>query len=348
VAAGRAIPRIVEVVQFQRCPGPTSFSVERLFHDVRAALPADIHVSVRRNRFASKGVWGRIMDAIGAWRHRGPVNHVLGDVHYLAWLLPRRVTVLTVLDCVTLDRLRGARRWLFWLLWYWWPARRATRITVISEFSKQALLGWVRYPQERIHVVPPPLSPEFAPAEPPLRRGPWRLLQVGTAENKNLDRVIEAVAGLDAVLVVIGALSARQCERLAALDIAYESHVALDRSALLDQYRRAHMLVFASTYEGFGLPIIEAQAIGRPVITGDNSAMPETAGGAACLVDAQDVSDIRRGIQQVIGDPAYAAELVASGFRNAARFAPARIADQYAEVYRAVDRATHEQRGTSP
>lgn len=339
--AGDAAPAAIEVVQFQRRGGPTSFSVERLFQDVRAALPADIHVSVRRNQFASRGALPRIFDAIGAWRRRGAVNHVLGDVHYVAWMLPRRDTVLTVLDCVTLDRLCGMRRWLFWLLWYWWPVRRAARVTVISEFGKQALLRWIRYPRERIHVVPPPLSPEFTRTDPPPRAGPWRVLQVGTVGNKNLDRVIEAVAGLDVVLVVIGALRPAQRERMAALGIAHESHVGLDRPALVEQYRRAHMLVFASTYEGFGLPIIEAQAIGRPVVAGNNSAMPEAAGGAACLVDAQDVADIRRGIVRVMGDPDYAADLVARGFRNAERFAPARIASEYAEIYRAIHRATH-------
>lgn len=329
----------VEVVQFQRRAGPTSFSVERLFDDVRAGLPADIRVSVRLNRYPSRGAWPRLADAIGAWRSRGAVNHVLGDVHYLAWFLPRRTTVLTVLDCVTLDRLRGFRRWIFWLLWYWWPTRRAARVTVISEFSKQALLRWVRYPPERIHVVPPPLSPEFAAAgQPPA--GPWRVLQVGTIDNKNLDRVIEAVAGLDLVLVVVGAVSRGQRERMQALGITHESHVGLERAALLEQYRRAHMLVFASTYEGFGLPIIEAQAVGRPVVAGNNSAMPEAAGGAACLVDSGDVADIRRGIRRVMEDPAYAAELVAGGFRNAARFAPARIAAEYAAIYRSTHRDT--------
>jgi glycosyltransferase involved in cell wall biosynthesis len=329
----------VDVVQFQRRGGPTSFSVERLFDDVRAALPADIRVSVRHNRYASRGAWPRLLDAIGAWRSRGAVNHILGDVHYLAWFLPRRGTVLTVLDCVTLDRLRGFRRWVFWLLWYWWPTRRAAQVTVISDFSRQALLRWVRYPAERIHVVPPPLSPEFAPAGPP-PGGRWRLLQVGTVGNKNLDRVIEAVAGLDLVLVVVGALSPTHRERRAALGIAHESHAGLDRAALLEQYRRANMLVFASTYEGFGLPIIEAQAVGRPVVAGNNSAMPEAAGGAACLVDSSDVADIRRGIRRVMDDPAFAAELVARGYRNAARFAPARIAAEYAAIYRATHRDT--------
>lgn len=327
----------LEVVQFQRRPGPASFSVERLFEDTRRALPADIQVRLRINRFMSRGVLPRIADAFGAWRHRGRINHVLGDVHYLAWLLPRRRTILTVLDCVTLERLGGFRRWIFWLLWYWWPTRRAARITVISEFSKAALLRNVRYPHDRVHVIPPPLSPEFRRSPANAAGGRPRLLQVGTVQNKNVDRVIEAVAGLDVVLVVIGALSPAQHGRLQALGIDYECHVDVPRDEILQQYRRCDVVVFASTYEGFGLPIIEAQAIGRPMVTGNNSSMPEAAGGAACLVDAFDVADIRRGILRVIQDRSYAADLVERGYGNAALYEPARIARQYAALYRDID-----------
>lgn len=327
----------IAVAQFQRKAGRTSFSVERLFEDVRASMPPDIKVDLHVNRHMSRGVLPRVSDAWRAWRRRGRVNHVLGDVHYLASLLPKRRTILTVLDCVTLERLSGLRRWMFWLFWYWWPTRRATRITVISEFSKAALLRAVRYPQERVHVIPPPLSPEFQRSPPTSTGGRPRLLQVGTVHNKNVDRVIEAISGLEVVLVVIGALSPAQHGRLQALAIDYECHVDVPREELLQQYRRADVVVFASTYEGFGLPIIEAQAIGRPVVTGNNSSMPEAAGGAACLVDACDVADIRRGIERVIQDRAYVNDLIEGGYRNAARYDPACIARQYAALYRDID-----------
>lgn len=331
-----AVPTRIQVVHFQRKPGLGLFSVERMFADLRAAMPPSITVTLRVNRFMSKGVLRRVVDAFGARRRSGAVNHILGDVHYLAWLLPRRRILLTILDCVSLERLSGPHRWLFWFLWYWGPVKRAAQITVISEFSRQALLRWVHYPPERIHVIPPPLSPEFVHTPLASRIGQPRLLQVGTDPNKNLLRVIESLTHLPVTLVIIGVLGPVELDALAQRDIDYENHVDLSRAELVEQYHRADLLVFVSTYEGFGVPIIEAQAVGRPVVTGNVCAMPEAAGGAACLVDPFDAADIRRGICRVLDDPAYAAELVERGLENASLYSLDRIALRYEAIYGAI------------
>jgi len=333
----------VEVVQFQRRARPGNFSVERLFEDVRTALPADVSVALHMNKHVSKGVVGRLADAFRARRTRGPVNHVLGDVHYLTWFMPRDGTILTVLDCVSLERMSGLRQRLFWFLWYWWPLQRADQVTVISKYTRDSLLDWVNYPADRVHVIPPPLSDEFEASPIPERGARLRLLHVGTGPNKNLKRVAEAVRDLPVTLVIIGRLNPELEAELARNHIQYENHVNLERAQLVEQYRLCDALVFASTYEGFGLPIIEAQAVGRPVITSKACSMPEAAGGAAHLVDPLDVADIRRAVSRLIEDPAYCEELVRLGQINVARYRPERIAAEYAAVYRAV----HERQGRS-
>jgi glycosyltransferase involved in cell wall biosynthesis len=165
---------------------------------------------------------------------------------------------------------------------------------------------------------------------------------VGTGENKNLPRVVDAVQDLPVVLVIIGKLSASNEAQLAARRVTYENHVNLDRGQLVEQYRRADALVFASTYEGFGLPIIEAQAVGRPVVTSNLCSMPEAAGNAAWLVDPFDVADIRRAILRLINEPEFCDELVEKGFENASRYSPERLAEQFAEVYEALARGQEE------
>lgn len=330
---------ICKVTQFQRRPAPGSFSVERMFDDVRANLPDDIEVTLRINRFASRGIFQRIYDTCRARWLSGDVNHVLGDVHYLMLLLPRRRSVLTVLDFVSVYRLRSVKRWLLWRVWYRWPLRRAALVTVISNFTRQSLIELAGYPAEHIRLIPPPLSSEFVYSPPPQRGQRVRVLHIGTTPNKNLPRLVKALAGLSVTLVVVGQLSEEYRQLLDDSQMPFENLVGLSRDELLSQYQRADLVTFVSTYEGFGMPIVEAQAIGRPVVTSNIEPMPDTSGGAACLVDPLDVADIRRGICAVIDQPDYARELVELGRKNAKRFAPKRIAEQYAEVYREIQRS---------
>ena len=84
------------------------------------------------------------------------------------------------------------------------------------------------------------------------------------------------------------------------------------------------------------MPIVEAQAIGRPVVTSNCSAMPEAAGGGACLVDPFDPASIRSGVERVINEAAYRDELVKRGFANAQRFSITKISSDYAAIYREV------------
>lgn len=98
------------------------------------------------------------------------------------------------------------------------------------------------------------------------------------------------------------------------------------------------MLVFASTHEGFGLPIIEAQSVGRAVVTSNRPPMSDVAGGAAVLVDPLSEESIREGIERVIRDRELRGSLLELGFENARRYSPARTAEQYARIYRGIMR----------
>ena len=88
------------------------------------------------------------------------------------------------------------------------------------------------------------------------------------------------------------------------------------------------------------MPILEAQTVGRPVVTSGVSSMPEVAGDAACLVDPTDVAAIRAGVQRVIDDTTFRATLVERGFENVKRFGSEAVARQYADLYAEVLRDT--------
>ncbi len=107
---------------------------------------------------------------------------------------------------------------------------------------------------------------------------------------------------------------------------------------LVEAYRRCDMVVFASLYEGFGLPILEAQAMGRPVITSNFGAMREAAGDGALLVDPYSVEAIREAVLRITREPALREDLIAKGLRNAERFRAEAVAARYAEIYRGMAR----------
>jgi len=162
------------------------------------------------------------------------------------------------------------------------------------------------------------------------------VLQVGTTENKNIERLAAALCGMPCRLHVVGALSARQLRALRDNRIDYVPSVGLSREQMAALYREADIVALVSTYEGFGLPIVEAQATGRVVVTSNAFSMPEVAGGAACLVDPLSVESIREGLIKVATDEAYRTRLIDAGFENVHRFRCNSIAEAYASLYERV------------
>jgi glycosyltransferase involved in cell wall biosynthesis len=164
------------------------------------------------------------------------------------------------------------------------------------------------------------------------------VLQVGTGAHKNLTGAIQALTGLRCHLKIIGQLSSEQRGILKRQRIDFSNIENATDAEVVRAYQECDLLLFASTYEGFGLPIVEANATGRPVVTSNLLSMPEVAGGAACLVDPFDVASIRAGVVRVIGDPVYRQSLVVAGLENVKRFEPRRIAAQYAAMYAEIAR----------
>jgi glycosyltransferase involved in cell wall biosynthesis len=162
------------------------------------------------------------------------------------------------------------------------------------------------------------------------------LLQVGAGPTKNLARVIEALKGIRCRLWVVGNLGERQTRLLELSGVEYRNFPQISDEELVALYIESDILIFASTYEGFGLPIIEAQAVGRPVIASDAASLPEIAGEGAEFVKPEDHRSIRDAVERLLSDAALRERLVVLGRENVRRFESLRIAQEYASVYREV------------
>jgi len=187
-------------------------------------------------------------------------------------------------------------------------------------------------------VIYNPVGSEFMFSEHEFNSNIPRILHFNITPNKNLIATIHALKGLRCKLRIIGRPTEEQFALLAQNEIDYSWAENLTSDEIVEEYNLCDMLCFPSTFEGFGMPIVEAQTTGRAVLTSARPPMTEVAGQGACLVNPEDISSVRRGIERIVSDSVYREEIIASGLENAKRFLSSAIAAQYAQIYHGIVR----------
>jgi glycosyltransferase involved in cell wall biosynthesis len=331
------MPRIPRIILFKRKQYPGKyFSIEILFNELVKNLPSDMeYVQYGSKRF-SKGIIDRFMNMIDANRHQGDVNHVTGDEHFLTILMRKSKNILTIHDCRFLMHPNPLARIILKFFWLTLPLKRVRYITAVSEKTKQEILSNARFQPERIMVIPNFVFGYFQRNNKPFEQQEPVILQVGTTYNKNLEMVAEALCGIRCKLIIIGKPSESQLKALDENNINYRYFFEVSNEDVFKKYCEADMVMFISTLEGFGLPIIEANAVGRPIITSNIEPMTSVAGDSACFVDPYDVNAVRNGVIRIINDRFYREELVHKGLENVKRFRVEEVAKMYHQLYQRV------------
>ena len=325
----------VQLIFVQRRKGEF-WSLEGIFETVAEHLPAGFATKVLNVPALGGSSWVLWKNLLWSSRLRADVVHVTGDIHYVILALRSKPRILTIHDVRLIEEARGIRRFLLWLIWFYLPCRAADRLTVVSEATGKKLTQVARIPAEKIRVVPNPISPNFQRVAKEWDGQRPILLHIGTTDNKNLDRVVEACAGLPVQLWILGRLNDRQRRFVEESGVDWKGYCDLPWSEVAKLYQQCDLVVFPSLYEGFGMPILEGQATGRPVLTSDRAPMREVAGGGALLVDPEDTGSIRKGLERLLHEPELRAELIRIGFENVKNYSPEAVAAQYAAVYREV------------
>jgi glycosyltransferase involved in cell wall biosynthesis len=236
--------------------------------------------------------------------------------------------------------------------------RLAQRVIAISRATADDVMRLTRTPARKIDVVPLAPRPSARPvaaelvahvtAKHGLAPGGYLMVPATIEPRKNHARILEAFESL----VKDGSLST-DMRLLFAGQVGWRAASILDRieespvrprvvmpgyvpdDELIALYTGAAAIVFVSTSEGFGMPILEGLACGTPVVTSNLSAMPEVAGDAAILADPFDVASIARAMLEALSADAA---IRAHGRAHAARFTWAATAKATATVYEAAQR----------
>ncbi len=329
-----------------------------VFVGPHSRLPEDGY-AVRRSRWPTAKPPVRVVweQAVQPWAlRRMGVDLVHGPV-FVGPLLSPCPLVITIHDLSFLRYphfFRPASR-LYLRAFTRASVRRARRIIAVSAHAAEETVRLLGVDRRKIDVVYHGVDPALRPL-PPEEVGTFRrreglperfVLYVGTLEpRKNLIRLVDAFATLRPatlrpapVLILAGArgwyfhdLFAR-VEELGLKDrVIFPGYIPGDQ--LVYWYNAATVFAYPSLYEGFGMPVVEAQACGTPVLTSDRSALPEAAGDGALLIDPEDVEAIAEGLRQLLTNEPLRAELRQRGLSHAARFTWEKAAADTVAVYR--------------
>ena len=227
--------------------------------------------------------------------------------------------------------------------------RGADRVITVSSYVKDELVRLLKVKEERIRVLPLAVDDALAKVfdarrvTPPDRSAEPFLLAMGESENKNIAAAIavfEQVTqrGFTGMLRVVGTLENQSAEVKRLVEASrYRERIIFTGAILLDQvvenYAACSLFLFPSLMEGFGLPVIEAQYCGAPVVAANTSSLPEAGGNAALYYRPDDVAGMTLAAERLLSDENYRKEIVEKGRTHARRRSWSEAAERVIGIY---------------
>lgn len=327
------------IVEYIFRPKGAAVSIEKVFESVIKGVIKHSDITITRSWVKSFRLWpiGIIYNVlyycIRSYVYKSRIFHITGDVQYVACLMNSQNTIMTIHDLVPLHNNKVpwySRKLCYWL-WYYIPLKRLRSITCISEATKQDLLLFFPWSANKISVVKNPVDDTFAYSPKDLNLQKPQILHIGTKENKNLPRVIEALDGHACHLRIVGKLNEEQQCQLEKSAVEYSNVWGISDEEIIQEYKDADIVSFPSTFEGFGMPIIESQAIGRPILTSNIEPMCSVAGDGSIIVNPYDIESIRKGFFAHTKDELKT--IIEKGRQNAIHYSADNIANKYINLY---------------
>lgn len=312
----------------------SAFSIKKVSQTITIHIGEKEELFVPFTGFNPKAILGNIWYVFRR-RNRKGINHITGEIYYCTIGLIGCKSVVTIHDTVSLDFHRASKLKhiiLEWLL-YRIPLKLATKVICISEETKKSVLRFTN--RDDIVVIHNAVDPLITYSEEPKRECPT-ILFIGTNPNKNLLRCFNALKNIDCNVTIIGKLKEEQKESLKVNGIKYENRFGLTDDEIREEYKKCNIVSFISLFEGFGMPIIEANKAGRAVITSNIQVLKEVGQDSALYVNPENETEIRAGYKKILFDIDYKKELIQKGVENVLKYDYSSILPKWLDVYNSI------------
>jgi len=329
------------------------------FSSLRQKIPRGVFVSTPKMAIKKFTIPPVLLDILWNRLHLFPIEWWLGKVdvfHSSDWTQPpaKKAKLVTTIHDLSFLRwpetshpkvLATQKKRLRWV------KKEADIIIAVSKATKEEIVELLGIEKDRIKVIYEAVPEDVLKFVSQLSHyrlwvekikekyginRPYLFAYGSKAPRKNIKRLIRVFGEIREIrdryqLVIVGNY---QPERKLPRNIILTGF--LPRKEMLVLFSGATALVYPSLYEGFGLPILEAFALGVPVITSNCSSMAEIAGKAAILVDPQSPASIAQGIKTVLNSTLVQKKLIKAGKRRVRQFSWERAAKETLEIYRSL------------
>lgn len=307
-------------------------SIERFVTQLKTNINhKEINIKILECPLASVGFFNRVYLIFWAYFNQGDVNHICGDVNYISLFLSKKKTINTFLDCRLLSEFIGIKKIIYKLFWFYMPIHKSSINTCISNFTKNEIKkNFKKKENINFKVLPVPLVQKYSSN---INHKIKKILIIGTEKHKNIENSLKALSGLNISLIIVGKLNKNCRDLIKVSNINYKNYINISNKKLNKIYKTCNILLMPSTYEGFGMPIIEAQISSMPVITSNKQPMKNLAGKNALKVNPNKIFEIRKAVKKLINNDRYFYKLSRQGIINALKYESKLVNKVYLNLY---------------